>query len=194
MKVWLWRGPALEAGPRNASFHTYQKYDPQCPARFPSQFAKHSHFWTFKSNSTFLNHPQSDPPQGDTHITLPSIIMTSSLRLHHLINSSWAVGPSAFIFIHAEERQNWRTVCVIICFLSKVSTATPRESPLVTLSTPCDGSASPFYTIFQPKTLTPILSEWKKRRRTMKSNCWDKEKVWSEKKKKKTLLKLFHLG
>lgn len=92
MKVLLWRVTEFKAVQRNASFHTYQNYDPRCPARFPLQFAEHSHFWTFKSIPTFLKIPPSlTLPKGTRTSPPPSIMVTRSLRLHHLINSSWAV-------------------------------------------------------------------------------------------------------
>lgn len=37
--------------------HISKIWPPRCPARFPSQFAKHSHYWTFKSIPKFLKIP-----------------------------------------------------------------------------------------------------------------------------------------
>lgn len=59
--------------------------------------------WTFKSMSTFLKLPPSlTLPKTHTYIMIPSINMTRSLSLHHLINSCQAAGALSFIFSCAE--------------------------------------------------------------------------------------------
>lgn len=103
----------------------------------------------------------SDPPQGDTHITVPSIVVTGSLRLHHLINSSWAAGSSAFIFNHTEYGQNWRTVCVIICLLSKGDTVTLSKSLLVNINLVMEALHPLYY--FPNRTLIPIWNQYTKK-------------------------------
>lgn len=93
MKVSLWRVTELKAMQHLIS-HISKIWPPPPDVLqgFPSNLQSVLIFEHLNPFLHFWKSPQSDPPQGDMHITAPSIIVTRSLRLHHLINSSWAVG------------------------------------------------------------------------------------------------------